>query len=247
MSLTLRWSIWNQDSWRVKMLTHSISSFQKYFPEARYIVTAEHPSELYLDNVEVLPQKGNFLVRALDPHIIGLSLYRKFNPLRLTTDGVEIYMDLDIFCIREPTGIKQFINSDHMAALQTRTEIKDNEKDRPGFGLWDNLIDKKVPPCSSGVIGFKGNFNFEHALCDAYKRGLRFKNNFFNEQGSVIYCLQDKILSGEVFPLTEKYIRDFHPWYPVDISNTDTEMVHCIDSQQTNYHCFRQLLRSEVL
>jgi len=228
------------------MLYASIESFQRYFDDAKFVVVAQNPKSIRLKGVDIIKHSCTFNTSELDPYFMGIALYNKYNPLRITENGTEIYLDLDLFCVSEPTGLKEFVNSNHQTALQCRTT--GNLMDRSGYGSWNPMINSRVPPCSSGIIGFKGDFNFEDRLLKAYKKNLHLKDDFFNEQGSVIYCLQSEILSGRALLLDENSVRYFHPVaYPLELNNHQTQIIHCIGSQKTNYACFRKLSQSGMI
>lgn len=242
--LTFRWSIWNVNDMRLKLLYRSMASFRRFFPDANYLVTAREP--LPEIAAEVISSKGAlFDTDALDPFKRGFATFRKFSPRFRMTTGPEIFCDLDVFALRFPKCIPEFLESDKEAMIQCR--LGGDRDNRLGYGTFADKIHPDVPPCCVGFIGMKGNYDLTDDLVDVFYEAIE-SNNFFQEQGAVVKVMERDILDGKVFLASEEHIRYFTPGnYQIDLDNIPCDMVHCISSQQTNYKAFKMLLQRNLI
>lgn len=242
--LTFRWSIWNVNEIRLRLLNRSIESFRRFFPDAHYLVTAREP----IKNVsaEVISSKGAiFDTDALNPYERGFATFRKFSPRFKMTEGVEIFCDLDVFALRFPKCIPEFIESDKKAMIQCRKE--GDLTNRYGYGTFADKIHPDVPPCCVGFIGMKEDYDITDELVEIFYEAIE-SNNFFQEQGAIVKVMEDDILADNVFLADERYIRYFTAnRYQIDFDNLDCDLVHCIGSPISNYKCFKTLVRRELI
>lgn len=251
--LTFRWSIWNEDEIRLAMLKRSIESFRKYMPDANFIITAFDPDQVIDYGIkvdEIFSNKGGlFDINVYDAYQFGFALFRKFAPNPKMTNDDEIFCDIDVFCINEPKSIYNFLQSSKDAMIQCRSE--GNLDNRRGFGTWASKIHPKVPPCCSGFIGMKPNYDFTDKLVSTLYEAIE-SNNFFQEQGAVIKAMEDDIINDRVWMADEKTIRYYASgsegrMYALDLDNITCEIVHCIASPLTDYKCFNRLVAANLI
>jgi len=241
--MTFRWYIWGRSLPYVEMLDKSILSFQRFFDKnAKYIVCC--------DDRDFLSQK---LSAEVDEYVdmrdglfwTPMRNFKQLAPQLKLTDDDEILVDADIFCIREPRSLFEWIKDDSVACIQSRTK---GSMKRFGFGEWDKRIDPSVPPCCFGFLGMKGGFDFSEDLMRRFFETVSMKDNYFNDQGAVIKSLEAYILSGRVTLLTEPSIRYFTPQeFYFDVAKDPCEMVHCIGGYSSSFFCFKKLVQLRLI
>lgn len=223
----LRWNIWGTNEVLHEMLKHSVLSFQKYLSDKRfrYILACED-SDFVLRSTEL--QFHQIVDLNAGPFNNKLSTYKKFGPrFRLSPYATEIFVDADVFCLSNPAHLLDFIDSqDYVGMIQSRKEGKSS---RLGFGSWMESIDKRVPPCCIGLMGFKPGYDITQNFIQKMFQSFNMPDSRFNDQGAIVKCMEPEILNGKIKLMYEPAIRYYMPPdYDLDLNSPDTEMVHCI-------------------
>ena len=234
--LTLRWSFWGKHPILIEMLNLSIKSFHRFLgEEARYIVCCDDIDFVKSKTTDV----DQYIPSASGLFSVSLSNFRKMAPQLKITDGHELMVDADVFCLKDPQSIREWIQDSSVACIQCRTN---GDKTTCGYGEWLCQIDKSIPFCCNGFFGMKQGFDFTEQLLDNMYKSANMKDSYWHEQASTVKCLEPYILAGKVKMLDQSIIRYYTPnTYWFDIETEDCEMVHCIDSKGSDFFCFNQL------
>lgn len=254
MQKVFRWSTWNeyQQEMMLQMLAKSIASFQKFCSgdDYKFVVVCQNKpvvrAFLETSNVRVdeyaSNERGIFSV----PPKHHTMWIKKFAPeLRLYPGDIEVFVDLDIFCISEPKELFDFFNNDqYYATIQAR----EGRPGRVGYGMWSALTNKSMPACCDGFVGFKGEYDISEALLQNWTRMLHSPGNDIWTQGGVAKALEVDALDGYVKFLYAPGIRYWHPEaYKIDLDKEYVEMVHCISSGISDYACFKELIKRNLI
>lgn len=244
--LTLRWYIWNETRQTVEMLNRSIASFQRFLNghgPVRYVIAADNRDGV---GKRLRVRVDEIFSNREGPFCVPIGCFRKLSPRLRMFGGTEILIDLDIFCVREPTHLFHFLeNPEFKGIIQSR---KTGSASRLGYGYWADKIAAGVPPCCYGFLGMKEGYDFTAKLLPLMEETARMPANWFNDQGAVVKAMEDDILDHSICLLTEEGIRYFTPKnYPVDLDRLDTEMLHCISGYSTRYRCYKKLLKRGLI
>lgn len=239
-NVVLRWSCGSQNTqtlstydeskyqnyiWLTKL---SVSSFQKWFPGARYVllyngheidkfISLWHslsPATLY--DVEIIDQcasvrSGTFR----NPyHFYPIGVWWKWIPYRLDITKHEIAIDTDIVCLSRPDTWYDWIHG--LASIVVAPERFETIKVNTCGDLFKHPLLKNKKPANCGIVGQRANENYEerfYDICREVRFGYTHDSLFITEQGAInlwIYSLLEQGVSHTILDFKKNaWIRDF--------------------------------------
>lgn len=234
MTGILRWNLWGKDEFYLKMTRLSISSFYHYFkdtyPRFKYVLSCDNPNIAMNARIDhVIDNRGG-------PFFCHPRLFRQFCPDIMSDDkiDVEILIDSDVFCVREPESLFNFIDGVQELGIQSR---RWGPKDKTGFGAWAGYIDVRVPPVCIGLLAMKRAYWFKEQLLNLLPKTLAMPYSIYNDQGAAAKAMEQKVIKNKVKLFCEDSITYAHTdAYPIDVFSHKAEMIHCIGHSKSREH-----------
>jgi hypothetical protein len=219
--MIFRWTLWGNLLKDTEMLFYSIMSFKKQFGE-------DHDYILYTDNSENIPDKikKTAKVRIFPKdglfNIQSKATWLKWCPnSRLDVSKTEFYIDSDVFLVRYPTEIMDFLQNDKL-----KFAILDEFKGEYWqHGIMHKKAKESTPYLNAGFFIQKAGYDITPDLLKQYEW---WRKNFneedhthHDEQGALVIALEKYFESGELFILPKNKYALISDDQNVDINNLD--------------------------
>ncbi|MCX6754893.1 MAG: hypothetical protein NTU81_03650 [Candidatus Nomurabacteria bacterium] len=190
------------------MLEYSISSFKRWYGDS-------HKYILYTDNVESIPVslkniaqvKSFFSENKSMFDVKSKATWLKWCPKsRINIDETEFYIDSDVFLVKYPKEIENFLNDDslHFAILD------EFEGESWQHGAMKVKASPDTPFINAGLFIQKKNYDITPDLAREFEwwlKNISYKNQtHHDEQGSLAIALTPYLRNGSLLILPkEKY------------------------------------------
>ncbi len=274
-NVLLRWSLGKQDTvalsdynkskfldflWLAKL---SIVSFQKYFPNARFVLlyngdefeefqdAFEHiqpdliyPLE-YVDQRRLL-QEGKIINQY---HFYPAGVWWKWLPFRIDLDKHEIAVDTDILCLSEPKTWFDWIEQD--AEIIVAPERYETVAVNTTGDFWSHPLLVGKVPYNCGIVGQKSGCDFAERFFDITKQ-VRFGHShnslFITEQGAINLWVRSLELEGISHSCLDfsknAWIRDFVYFLHQGIR---VETVHAVTWHKMIAKALKNVLEARII
>lgn len=274
--LLLRWCLGIQDTTRLgdfqeKSKLHniiwltklSIASFQKWFPDADFIlfyngesvqsllkiwdqIPFELPCEIEIINQTELFGQGKFK----NPyHYVPQGVWWKWVPFRYDENCHEVSIDTDIICINEPLDWYKWLEGDEEIILAPERFSKILVNTCGDFHTHPVLKDKK--PLNCGIVGHRAGYDFSDRFFEVTREiryGYTRNSLFITEQGTInvwAYSLEVEGITPYVLDFERcAWIRDFIYYLEKGVS---VETVHATTWHKEIARAIRPILERRVL
>lgn len=213
--IRFHWSLWNASRESCFLLSHSIATFRRFWgTSARYIIFTESrdilASNLLID-AEIY-EYSEFEKSVFD--IDALSTWKKWVPRsRFDNNSVEIHLDIDIFLLREPTEIADFISSQKSFLC-----LLENFKETWPYGNFGYKLPVSFVPINAGFFGQNVSADISDNLDQAFEwwhaNIYKSSEKYHDEQGALLWALLSHIEQGNVQFLPIERYRNISPFDP---------------------------------
>lgn len=204
--MIFRWTFWGDNSKNMKMLFYSISSFKHFFgSENEYIVYTDNLNNISkkvkeIADIRLFPESGLFNIKST-------ATWLKWCPSpRLDISKTEFYVDSDVFLVKYPKEVDDFINDNKL-----KFAILDEFKGE----YWQHgVMHKKAlsgtPYVNAGFFVQKAGSDITEDLISEYrwwKENIKSdEHTHHDEQGALAISLTKYLESKELLILPkEKY------------------------------------------
>lgn len=245
--MLLRWSIWGRSvSKDLEMLRDSIRSFRTHIGDkASYLVHTDAPKIVMAFLGGIAEVRSYHIYPEAKFTYFGKATWAKWCPAaRLAPGEVEILIDTDVFLLRTPVEITDFINRyPHDAYLVLQETIGDHWQ----RGIFAEQIDKKMPFINAGFFVQGPQANISHDLEAQYSwwdlHHNLYTETFHDEQGALTMALAAKQKQGRLKLLSkDKYII-VSPRSNAGLTDfKGVVLFHATHSDHPAYQKFRNLL-----
>lgn len=273
--LLLRWSIGNQNTillndfsrqqfleflWMSKL---SIASFQKWFPDACFVVLYNgteyqdfinlfHSSEPKLFcPVDIIDQMEQIRLGKLEnPYtFFPRGVWWKWVPFRIDCSKHEIAIDTDIICINEPKTWIDWMSDDSQIVVAPERYEKVLINTCGGFHTQPILSDRQ--PLNCGIVGQKKNNNYSEQffnVCSSVDIGSTRNSLFIDEQGAINTWVRSLELTGVKSHVLDfmknAWMRDFISFFRNGIT---VETVHAVTWYKKLIIALKDIFTKKVL
>ena len=274
--LILRWCLGIQDTTRLTdfkdenklrnliwLTKLSVASFQRWFPDAEFIlfyngddlnallqvwddISFELPLDLDIINQTELFGKGKFK----NPyHYVPQGVWWKWVPFRYDEDCHEISIDTDIICINKPKDWCKWLSGDEeiIIAPERFSEILVNTCG--DFHTHPVLRGKS--PLNCGIVGHRAGSDFSERFFDVTREiryGYTHDSLFITEQGAInvwVYSLKMQGIEPYVLDFERcAWVRDFIYYLEKGVA---VETVHATTWHKQIARALRPILERRVL
>ena len=201
--MIFRWCIYGEAIKNIELLQYSINSFRKYFgDEHRYVV--------YTDNEQFVSEKVNAEVRQIYHdslfYVVSEAPWMKWYPsARLNLSQTEFYIDYDVFLVKYPTEIDEFLSNPKF-----KFAILDEFKGkRWQHGIMYKYAPVGTPYVNSGFFiqkaGHDISYDFIKQLSWWKENIKKEEHTHHDEQGSLAIALSKHLDELYILP-KDKYI-----------------------------------------
>jgi hypothetical protein len=234
-----RWALWNPSPQAVEMLAASVGTFISFFGDsARYVVFTDDVAELR----KYKGIKADILdaSRSSSAFWDARSTWRKWSPsFRFDLDYTEIYVDSDVFLLRDPVELREFIDGSRFDYVVADEEFADS---RP-YGNFSTRISKGFVPINAGLLGQRRHYSLQADVMKEYswwKNHIKTEQSqYHDEQGAIEFALQSHIDAGEVQILDYRKYRIVCPQNITVIDLDDLVAMHATDHGHPAYHHYK--------
>lgn len=247
--MIFRWSIWGQHKENnLELLRYSIFSFKKQFGKShRYIIYTDSPHQL-ADKFSEIAEVLGFDSSNNEYDIDSVTTWRKWCPTaRLDISETEFYIDSDVFLLKYPKEIGEFINNPKL-----KFGILDEFKGQFWqHGAMQKKGVKEAPFVNAGFFIQKAGYSISDDLLKEKKwweeNISKEEQKHHDEQGCLAIALTEYLKDGElyIFP-KDKYIL-IGPNENNDIESLESvTMFHAVYPNHPAFYKFRDVLNEIV-
>ncbi len=244
--MIFRWSIWGAHKEKsIELLKYSISSFRYFFGD-------DHKYYVYTDDVT-----------SLDKEISGIAFIKDFNEneesifninskttwmkwcpsIRLDINETEIYIDSDVFLLKYPKEIDDFINN---------PKLKFCIMDEFNGQLWQHgaMVHKatnQTPFVNAGFFIQKAGYSITENLLNEFewwKKNIPAnEQTHHDEQGALAVALTSYLINSELYVLPKDKYMLIGPNENNDIDNLENvTMFHAVYPEHPAFYKFKNYL-----
>ena len=241
--MIFRWSIWgNQISKNIELLRYSILSFKKQFgDEHQYIIYTDSFDQVskYLNSsidVRQFP-KGNDSIFS----ITSKATWMKWCPTsRLDVSQTEFYIDSDVFLLKYPKEIDQFLSNENMEFAILDEYFGQSWQ----HGAMARKASEKTPFVNAGLFVQKAGFDITEPLIKEYKwwkENIRPEEQTqHDEQGALAIALTKSLEKGKLFILPKDKYMLIGPNENKDVNSLDNvTMFHAVYPDHPAFYKFK--------
>lgn len=246
--MIFRWSIWGEHkSKNVELLKYSILSFKKQFGD-------NHDYIVYTENVENLEKELEHIARVLDFNSDGENKYnikskatwKKWCPkAKLDINQTEIYVDSDVFLLKYPKEIEEFIVNPKL-----KFAIMDEFYGQPWqHGAMQRKAVHETPFVNAGLFIQKAGYSISDKLSeefDWWKQNIpENEQTHHDEQGALAIALTDYFKNGELYILPKVKYMLIGPNENKDVKNlSEVTLFHAVYPDHPAFYKFKPHLNS---
>ena len=243
--MIFRWSIWGQyKETNLDLLRYSILSFKKQFGNKhRYVIYTDSPSD-WMNKFNGIAEVLDFTNIVSEYDIDSVATWKKWCPSpRIDVNETEVYIDSDVFLLRYPKEIDDFIKDS-----KSKFGIMDEFFGQLWqYGAMQQKADKQTPFVNAGLFIQKAGYNISQDLSEElnwWKKNISKDNQtHHDEQGALAIALTRYSINGElyIFP-KEKYML-IGPNENADIEDLDeVTMFHAVYPDHPAFYKFKHYL-----
>jgi hypothetical protein len=196
--MIFRWSLWGNNPKNIEMLFYSISSFRTFFgTDHEYIVYTDNEKNIdesinKIAAVRIFPADCIFNIKSKPTWMKWCA-----GP-RLDPHTTEFYVDMDVFLVKYPTEIMDFLHND-----QYKFAILDEVKGEPWqHGSMQRKDTEHTPYVNAGLFVQKAGYDITDDFVDEYKWWQHNipvdEHTHFDEQGALALALERYVQNDEV-------------------------------------------------
>lgn len=241
--MIFRWSIWgNHISKNIELLRYSILSFKKQFGD-------EHQYIIYTDSFD---QVSKYLNSSIDVRqfpegddsifsVTSKATWMKWCPTsRLDVSQTEFYIDSDVFLLKYPKEIDQFLSDENMEFAILDEYFGQSWQ----HGAMARKASEKTPFVNAGFFVQKAGFDITEPLIKEYKwwkENIRpEEQTHHDEQGALAIALTKSLEKGKLFILPKDKYMLIGPNENKDVNSLDNvTMFHAVYPDHPAFYKFK--------
>ena len=241
--MIFRWNIWGNKKNNLELLHYSIRSFRKQFGDKhRYIIFTDCVQELE-DNFSSTAEINEF-----NEHnkfnIASLATWKKWCPaVRIDRNQHEFYVDSDVFLLRYPDEVDQFIsNPDKKFAIMDEFNGQHWQ-----HGAMHQKATKDTPYVNAGFFIQKAGSDISVELINEFnwwKQNIpTSKQTHHDEQGALAIALTKYLRNNELYILPKNKYMLIGPNENNEIKNlNEVTMFHAVYPEHPAFYRFKPAL-----
>lgn len=241
--MIFRWSIWGDHiSKNIELLRYSILSFKKQFGD-------EHQYIIYTDSFD---QVSKYLNSSIDVRqfpegddsifsVTSKATWMKWCPTsRLDVSQTEFYIDSDVFLLKYPKEIDQFLSDENMEFAILDEYFGQSWQ----HGAMARKASEKTPFVNAGFFVQKAGFDITEPLIKEYKwwkENIRpEEQTHHDEQGALAIALTKSLEKGKLFILPKDKYMLIGPNENKDVNSLDNvTMFHAVYPDHPAFYKFK--------
>jgi len=242
--MIFRWSIWgSHKEKKLELLRYSILSFRKQFGiNHSYIVYTDTPEEL--DQLNSIAEVLDFSDSSQEYNIDSVATWRKWCPTaRLNINETEFYIDSDVFLLKYPKEVDEFINNP-----KYKFGILDEFNGQPWqHGAMQKKGVEEAPFINAGFFIQKAGHSISNDLLREKKwwedNISKEEQKHHDEQGCLAISLTEYLKNGELYIFSKNEYMLIGPNENKDIESLDNiTMFHAVYPNHPAFYKFKGVL-----
>ncbi len=241
--MIFRWTIWgNHVSKNIELLRYSILSFKKQFGDGhQYIIytdSFDQVSKYFNSSIDVrqFPEGDDSIFS-----VTSKATWMKWCPTsRLDVSQTEFYIDSDVFLLKYPKEIDQFLSDENMEFAILDEYFGQSWQ----HGAMARKAAEKTPFVNAGFFVQKAGFDITEPLIKEYKwwkENIRpEEQTHHDEQGALAIALTKSLEKGKLFILPKDKYMLIGPNENKDVNSLDNvTMFHAVYPDHPAFYKFK--------